>query len=67
MIYHSTHNENFLRLILLVEKQNKPARSPYSLEIEPKIKNFKLNILDSETFFEIFHRVVRITTERTLI
>ena len=38
----------------MVEKQIKPARSPHSLEIRPKIKNVKLVFLDIGNFFEYF-------------
>ena len=52
MIYHSAHCDDCLRLKLLVENQNKPARSTYSLKIRTKIKKIY---------------VVRIKVERALI
>ena len=53
----STHYDNYLCSRLLVEKQNKLARSPYSLEIRPKIKNFKRVFLDNRTTFSKFFNV----------
>ena len=54
MINRSIHYDDYLWPMLLVEKKNKPARSPYSLEIRPKTKNFKCVFLESKNFLILF-------------
>ena len=51
----------------LVEKQNNSSRSHYSLEGRPKIKNFKLNFLNTEMVSSNFINTVQVTTKRNLM
>ena len=63
----SLHPIQWLFAVNTFEKEDKPARSLYLLEIRPKSKNFKLVFLDTGKTFSKFFKDVWITTEEDLI